>query len=56
MCVRVLVCEKDLGVAVMLKVLYTFCETELSVCESFRERNKESREVTLKLYDGCIPL
>lgn len=50
-CVR-----KTLGVAVMLKVLYTICEPERSVGESLRERNRESHEVTLRLYDECIPL
>lgn len=54
MCVLLCV-RKTLGV-VIFKVMYTICEAELRVCESLRERNKESHKVTLRLCDECIPL
>lgn len=45
--------RKTLGVAVIFKVMYTICDAELRVCESLRERNKESHKVTLRLCDEC---
>ena len=47
---------KTLGVTVMSKVMDTICQTELLVQESLRERNKESHEAALRLYDECISL